>query len=264
MLNEEEFVAEVLKALPTTVSVVSLDTRLDQLPSDKVSRAAILAGLSRLMGGPPNELLSSIVTLDEAFQWYRARYEAEPAIPHVANVRLRPVRDSDYPALYEASTRPESAFRWKYRGATPSPQQFSSQLFDGVLAQFMVEDREGTAHGLVCCYNAHADGKFAYIAFIRTGPTNGRGEMVEGVMLFIKYLFDGWDFRKLYAEVPEYNADGMFSVESRAVRLEGRLVEHLFHDGRWWDQLIISLWRADWSIEVEAWHLDGSMDRSDT
>jgi hypothetical protein len=97
----------------------------------------------------------------------------------------------------------------------------------------MVMDADERSHGLVCAYNAHLDNKFAYIAFIRTAPSRGAGEMMGGVMLLIEHLFSNWDFRKLYAEVPEFNAAGMFSTSSRAVRVEGRLVGHMFHAGKW-------------------------------
>jgi RimJ/RimL family protein N-acetyltransferase len=259
-LDEDAFLRTVLAALPADVGPVSLSTRFADLPQDKVARAALRQGLSTTLGHPPRDLLDSIDSLQEAYDWYTTRAPSAGdggsgrAAPRML---LRPVETTDLPDIYRAATDPEHSFRWRYRGSTPSFAQFSSQLFEGVLAQFMVVDHDGRTHGLVCGYNAHLDSKFAYIAFLRTGPSQGAGEMMVGVTLLIDHLFSNWDFRKLYAEVPEFNAAGMFSEDSRAVRVEGRLVGHMFHAGRWWDQLIVALWREDWVQESASW-VDGA------
>lgn len=253
VLTEGEFLERVLAAMPVDLGPVSLATRLDQLPHDKVARAALHRGLDKTLGGPPAALLSSIETLGEAYDWYVARTEAGAETEATAQIRMRPLESEDVPQLYRAATDPSGSFRWRYRGSTPSFSQFSSQLFEGVLAQFMIVDATNNTHGLVCCYNAHLDNKFAYLAILRTGQSLGKGEMMSGVVQFIQYLFSNWDFRKLYAEVPEFNAAGMFSPESRAVRTEGRLSGHIYHDGRWWDQIIIALWREDWVVEAPNW-----------
>lgn len=205
--------------------------------------------VAQLLPGAPVELLASVETLGDLVDWHRTHAgggrHGEAA---ASRVRLRPLADSDLAALYEASTAPERGFRWRYRGTTPSLAEFHAQLFEGVLCQFIVETvADRVAHGLVCAYNAQFDQRFAYVAFVRFGPVRGRGEVLEGMMSFIEFLFRTWDLKKLYAEVPEFNAQGMFDLESRSVRVEGRLVDHCFHDGRWWDQLIVAVWREDWT-----------------
>jgi len=253
VLSPEEFIGAVTRGLPVDGGPYALETHLTSLPRDKVSRAAIASGLRRVLGDPPPELVNSVSTFGDAYDWYRKRVESGVAQPLEPRVRLRPIRDSDVPALYEASTRPETGYRWRYRGATPGFAQFARELFDGVLVQFAVETVEGELCGLVTCYGAQADCRYAYIGFLRSMQRAGKGEVLEGMLQFIQFLFDGWDFRKLYAEVPEYNAVGMFAEDSRAVRVEGRLVEHVFHDRRWWDMLIVALWREDWAAEAPSW-----------
>jgi RimJ/RimL family protein N-acetyltransferase len=69
---------------------------------------------------------------------------------------------------------------------------------------------------------------------------------VSGFALFVDYLFAGWNFRKLYLEIPEYNYPPMKSFASRFFAEEGRLAEHAFMAGRWWDLIIVALWRKHW------------------
>src|SRR5262249_2336254 len=70
------------------------------------------------------------------------------------HVRPRAVQQGDYPFLVELQSAPETLIRWRYRGATLSPEQIIQSLWQGVLAQFLVV-RADTAQpvGLVVCYN---------------------------------------------------------------------------------------------------------------
>jgi hypothetical protein len=64
-------------------------------------------------------------------------------------------------------------------------------------------------------------------------------------VLFVDYLFQGWPYRKLYIECPEYNQDQIQSFLSLC-HMEGLLREHLFLDGRYWDLGTWSIWRDSW------------------
>ena len=69
--------------------------------------------------------------------------------------RLRPLAQNDYAYLYDLSLSAKNNARWRYRGATPSPERFVSDLWSGVLAQFLVETPEPRRRaGLVVAYNA--------------------------------------------------------------------------------------------------------------
>src|SRR5262245_13405527 len=70
------------------------------------------------------------------------------------HVRLRAVQQSDYPFLVELQSAPENLIRWRYRGATLSPEQITQSLWQGVLAQFLVVRADTDQPvGLVVCYN---------------------------------------------------------------------------------------------------------------
>ena len=44
-------------------------------------------------------------------------------------------------ALYRLSTDPAINFRWRFRGAYPTPENFEAALWQGVVAQFIVVRR---------------------------------------------------------------------------------------------------------------------------
>ncbi|HWJ60420.1 MAG TPA: hypothetical protein VNS19_00495, partial [Acidimicrobiales bacterium] len=235
MLTQEEFTAALAARLSWDPGDLDPSVRLNQLPQDRAAVAYLYRALSDLLGGPPAGLLRSIETIGEAYEWYTQR-NAQGELTDVPmasqRVYLRPIEEGDYRAIYQASIRPESAFRWRYRGATPSIERFVAGLHDGVLAQHMIQAVDGPTVGLVVAYQASMESRTAYFGLLRTAESSQEGRMFEGLMLFIKFLFDTWDFRKLYAEIPEFNFDGILSADTRGIDIEGIQRQHIFHGGR--------------------------------
>lgn len=119
-------------------------------------------------------------------------------------------------------------------------------LFAGTKAQFLVTGVDGHVYGLVAAYSDQADLGHCYIAFLRCSQRRSNGEMYEGMFLFVEYLFSTTPYRKLYAEVPEYNDSVMGLSRFGPFKEEGRLLEHDFHDNRWWDRLLLAVYRDTW------------------
>jgi hypothetical protein len=57
-------------------------------------------------------------------------------------VYLRALTPNDYPHLQFAETSTELAPRWRFRGSTPSPEQWAHATLPSVLAQFLVVERK--------------------------------------------------------------------------------------------------------------------------
>jgi RimJ/RimL family protein N-acetyltransferase len=126
------------------------------------------------------------------------------------NVRLRPLLERDLPALYVSALDPTQAHRWRFRGATPSPDHFRQTVFDpNVLAQYaVVEIDSDTLAGIVTAYGADLASGHCYGAMLRVASAASGvrpGAVTEGFGIFLGYLFDHFDLRKIYLEVPEYN-----------------------------------------------------------
>lgn len=168
------------------------------------------------------------------------------------HVRLRTVFPSDYEYLYALATDEELGWRWRYRGASPSPELFQQQLWNGVLAQFVVEHVETKQRvGFVQAFDASERNGHVHFAVMTDPAVKRSGWIIESMLLFLDYLFTVWNFRKLYAEVLEFNYEQFASGAGSVFKVEGRFTEHEWHAGRYWDLLILALYREDF---VRDWH----------
>jgi hypothetical protein len=229
----------------------------DLVGTDRIKRSILTAALRTMLREPPQNLLDSIDTLGDASDWFEVRRQHPPGdVPRRAadatqgkTVRLRPVREGDISALYDAAIDPRWGFKWRYRGSVPSPAEFHVGLYQGTLTQFVIENVETTSLvGWVGAYNARQDAGTAYIAVARASAPNTafHAEMIEGMYLLINYLFATWPFRKLYAEIAGFNWSQFAWGEGVFFEVEGVLTEHDFHDGVYWDQRIIAFRRDEW------------------
>ena len=168
------------------------------------------------------------------------------------HVRLRTLMPSDYEYLYRLATDEEIAWRWRYRGHTPSPEQFQQNLFAGITAQFIVEHLPtGKPIGHVQAFDANDRNESCHFSILLDPSLDRVGWTMEALLLFLDYLFTVFNFRKLYAEVPEFNFRKLYAGAQRYAKIEGRLREHEWHAGRYWDLYFVAVYRDDWA---EQWH----------
>jgi hypothetical protein len=164
------------------------------------------------------------------------------------HVHLRAVLPDDLTYLRLIETSSELAPRWRLRGATASPLDWAHGATSAVLAQFMViSNRDRARVGLVTAYQANFQDGHARLAALAFDPRRPGPLMPIAVGLFIEYVFRCWNFRKLYMDVAEYNLPQMASGLGDLFAIEGRLREHYYLDGEYWDKLILSLSREAWS-----------------
>ena len=159
-------------------------------------------------------------------------------------VSLRAVRDTDYDFLYQLAVDEEMGFRWRHRGETPGPEAFHQALWNGVLVQFVICDRRtGDPVGHAFAYNANFRYQTCFIAMGVKPSLVGSGWSIEAGRMFIDYLFAMWPFRKIYAEVGEFNFPQFASGTGTAFEVEGRLRDHEFYGNRYWDLFVLALYR---------------------
>jgi RimJ/RimL family protein N-acetyltransferase len=164
------------------------------------------------------------------------------------HVHLRAVLPEDLAYLRLMETSSELAPRWRLRGRTPSPQDWAHGTSAGVLAQFMViANRDRTRVGLVTAFRANFQDGHARLAALAFNAKRPGPLMPVAIGLFIEYVFRCWNFRKLYMDVAEYNLPQMASGLDRIFAVEGRLREHYYLDGEYWDKLILSISREGWA-----------------
>jgi len=166
-------------------------------------------------------------------------------------VYLKPISASDEVWLREAELSPFLAFRWRHHGMHLPPAEYSHHLWAGVLAQFAILHGDNLL-GLSVLYGADfANGHCKMgIAKFRDAPDL---RVMTGALLTINYGFQGWPFRKIYLEMAEYNFPQIASGAGTVFSEEGRLTEHIFLDGIYWDVLILALKRDPFLLWSEKW-----------
>lgn len=175
--------------------------------------------------------------------------EVGVSVPTLVGTRvaLRVISGADYEFIRRLEYHPNHIVTYRQRGVTVSPEQHALSLWQGVLVQFMICDRRnGKPLGLVAAFNYDARNSHVHFAVVLVPEASRKGWPLEGVALFIDYLFQTFPLRKLYSEVLEFNVRQFGSALSVIFEEEGRLREHEYYDGRYWDRLILSISRKGW------------------
>jgi hypothetical protein len=182
---------------------------------------------------------------------------AGPEAPEIKlvgrHVALQPIRMQDYEALRMLELRAEFVPLWRHQGVTPSPEQWAKDLWTGVLAQFLVINlADHNPVGIVNCYNPDFRHRFAYIAAAKFDLQLRSPLFLEGLAIFLEYVFTIWDFRKLYFESTELTIEQFKSGIGGLFVKEGTLRQHRYFAGRYWDQHILAMYREAWD-DVAVW-----------
>lgn len=178
---------------------------------------------------------------------------ARPATLRNGRFVLRPPTAEYIPFLYGLAVSEEVGFRWRYRGAVPTLENFQAGLHQGVLTQFVVTlPGTGEPIGMVVVYNADMSRGIGYLAAVFTPEYVLSGLGTEAVGLFVRYVFQVWNLRKLYMEMPEYNYEQIASGAGRRFDIEGRLRDHNYYDGQYWDEYVLSVRRHHVDAEPAA------------
>lgn len=147
---------------------------------------------------------------------------------------------------------PELGSRWRFRGSTPGPEQWSRSTWANSLCQFLVVSRQdGAPIGLVSLYDADFRDGIGFVAAAKFSLEDRSLKMLSGTLLFLDYVFASWRLRKVYFDVPGFNLDQFGFALRESLEVEARLKENLFAAGRYWDRYTLTLTRERWE-EVRA------------
>lgn len=161
------------------------------------------------------------------------------------HVRLRPPKAVFVEQLYQLAAT--GMIPWQWRGSGETPEGFRNSFWSGVLAQFAIEDRRSSRSvGLVNVYDANLFHGYAYLSFMLLPDYRRRIWPLDGLILFINYVFTKYNIRNLYAESPEatYNLYG--SGEGNVFEVMARLPGHLIVNGLEQDLILLRITRQWW------------------
>ena len=166
-------------------------------------------------------------------------------------VHLKRFEDADVAPYVELCSSLDVGRQFRFGGAAIHPHAALAAVWEGTLVHLVgVGNRSRRRLGVASVTSADMRNGTAYLSVVADPSVIGTGLMIEVAILAIEYVFQTWPFRKLYAEVPEYNLRTFASVTKRYFRREGLLTDHVYLDGRYWDVHVLATDRATWQREA--------------
>jgi hypothetical protein len=167
--------------------------------------------------------------------------------------KLIPIEPAHYSLIRRFELSPSLAFRWRFHGNHEAPEEFAARLWSDALAHFLVVGiPEADPLGMISLYRPdHANGSvfLAAASFLEGREVGSR--IIGAIGLALDYAYFGWPFRKVYFESAEYNLLQFESARGWLLVEEARFREHIFLKDRFWDLVVLALWRETWIIERE-------------
>lgn len=92
----------------------------------------------------------------------------------------------------------------------------------------------------------HKDGTAITGAFIGKAKYRGKGYGSEAKMILLNYAFNTLNLRKISSVVVDFNRASLRYAEKCGYKEEGRRIKHIFIDGEYHDQIVLTIFREDW------------------
>ncbi len=74
----------------------------------------------------------------------------------------------------------------------------------------------------------------------------GKGHGTEATRLLLDHAFATLNLNRVWLQVIDFNQRAIRSYEKLGFRHEGRLRQHAFREGKYWDSLVMGILRAEW------------------
>jgi RimJ/RimL family protein N-acetyltransferase len=166
-------------------------------------------------------------------------------------VRLRVVEPRDYEHLRRIETSGTVIQTYRLRGKTPSPEAYAASLWNDTQVNLAIcVPPTGQVVGNLACYGTSFRDRHAYISVLVAPWAQGPATF-QAAELFLGYLFDTFDFRKVYAEVLEPNLDQFASLVGYLAKEEGRFVEDVKIGSTWHDRIVLAIWQRDFRARLQ-------------
>jgi RimJ/RimL family protein N-acetyltransferase len=170
-------------------------------------------------------------------------------------VELRAFEHGDEQFFVELATSIDVGRTYRSAGSIVAPLAREKFVYDGVQSHVVGLGRETRRRiGVASLTSADTRNATAFFSTITSSFAQRRVLAIEFTMLSIEYFFQTWALRKLYTQVPAFNMAAIRHVCPKYFREEGRLTEHAYLDGRYWDVFMLAttpdLWLKSGSVAL--------------
>jgi [ribosomal protein S5]-alanine N-acetyltransferase len=171
-------------------------------------------------------------------------------------VYLRPLERGDAPTLVAWFNDPEvTRYLLQYRPMTlAAEEEFLRRTGESTtdLVLGIVVGQTGQFVGVTGLHQVDHRNRHASFG-ITLGEKGawGQGYGTEATRLMVRHAFQTLNLNRVWLHVYEYNARGLRAYEKAGFRVEGRLRQDTFRDGRYWDTFVMGILRDDWKAAGE-------------
>jgi RimJ/RimL family protein N-acetyltransferase len=151
--------------------------------------------------------------------------------------------------LYGLVVKQPHDFHWLFSSTVPNWEIFVSVLLERLSLPFVIlAQTDSRPIGFVSLYNLRLDSGVSHFGICIEGSLQGSGIGTEALWLHLKYCAAKWNIRKFYGEIPEWSVQNIRSHLNKEFVEEGRLRDHFYRDGRYWDCIIAAYTPAQRSL----------------
>lgn len=163
----------------------------------------------------------------------------------------RPVEPQDMGYLRHLLLHPSVSHRFRWRGQTPSVEEFSRRFGEGTLGQWLIEiaaDRRPIG----CFLLSEPDfvNSTAFFSVVGDPAAQNFGIVFDGAGAIIDSVFETWPFRYLYSDVAEESIVQFESVLDSIAESTGFRREAMYLSGRYQNVHHLSISASNWRERV--------------
>lgn len=160
------------------------------------------------------------------------------------STQLRPISKADFNFIYDCQTDLRNLHLWweerDLLGYEAFVEDFQKRLRKNIHT-FCIIEHEGEEIGFIYNYNTDFVDKYTYLCIYLKPEATAKGLGKSAAYDFLKFLYTQYGFRKIYAEIKEYNEPSLKIVQRNGFVEEGCLKNHSWFDGQYWNLYIFSL-----------------------
>ena len=169
-------------------------------------------------------------------------------------VRLRGVRDDDLPALARWEMDPGRMATLSSRVGPPSEAaareriaKWSANEEDDLGFAIETLDDPPVLAGHVALWDARLKDRCATLGIGLGREYIGRGYGTDAVRVIVGYGFREMGLHRIQLSVSPFNPAGIRAYQKAGFTEEGRSRESVLHDGRWYDEVLMSILDHEWA-----------------
>ena len=169
-------------------------------------------------------------------------------------VRLRGVRDDDLPVLAAWEMDPGRLTTLSSWVVPPSEAaarervtRWSANDKDNLGFAIETLDDPPVLAGNLGLWGARPKDRCATIGIALGREYVGRGYGTDAMRVIVSYGFREMGLHRIQLGVAPFNAAGIRAYEKAGFTEEGRFREYVLHDGRWYDEVLMSILDHDWA-----------------